>query len=116
MTLRTSLFAVYLLSFAGIAQAGAAFRIEVEDLAAGGKVEITEIKVEGSRMRTDSGGEDPTSVIFLGATDEMYVIDHAKKSYLLMDRKTMEAMANRMSEAMKQMEQALADVPPEQRE
>src|SRR3972149_3617041 len=116
MTLRTSLFAVYLLSFAGIAQAGAVFRIEVEDLAAGGKVEITEMKIEGNRMRTDSGGEDPTSMIFLGDTDEMYVIDHGEKTYLLVDRQTMEAMANQMNEAMKQMEQALANVPPEQRE
>ena len=116
MNLKTGLFAVYFLSVAGIVQAGAVFRIEVEDLSAGGQVEITEIKIDGNRMRTDSGGSNPTSMIFLGESDEMYIIDHTEKTYIVMDRETVEAMANRMSEAMQQMEAAMAQVPPEQRE
>ncbi|MGH9461470.1 MAG: hypothetical protein ACRD1X_09655 [Vicinamibacteria bacterium] len=116
MSLRTCVFALVLVGVAGIAQAGAVFRIEAEDLSAGGKVEITEIKIDGNRMRTDTHGEDPTSMIFLGETDEMYVIDHAEKTYILMDKKTIEALGARMSEAMQQMEAALAQVPPEQRE
>jgi len=116
MSLRTSLFALGLLSLAGIAQAGAIFRIEVEDVSAGGGVEITEIKIDGNRMRTDSQGDDPTSMIFLGESDEMYMIDHSEKSYIVMDRETVQALASKMNEAMKQMEAALAQVPPEQRE
>ena len=116
MNLRTSLFAICLLSLAGIAQAGAVFRIEVEDLSAGGQVEITEIKIDGNRMRTDSGGSNPTTMIFLGESDEMYMIDHTEKTYIVMDRETVEALANQMSEAMQQMEAAMAQVPPEQRE
>lgn len=116
MNLRRSVFAACVLSLAGIAQAGAIFRIEVEDLTAGGQVEITEIKVDGNRMRTDSGGDNASSMIFLGDTDEMYLIDHREKSYIVMDRETVEALANQMSQAMKQMEGALKDVPPEQRE
>ena len=116
MSLRTSLFAICLLSVAGIAQAGVVFRIEVEDLSAGGQVEITEIKIDSNRMRTDSGGSNPTSMIFLGESDEMYMIDHTEKTYIVMDRETIEAMASRMNEAMQQMEAAMANVPPEQRE
>ena len=117
MSLRIGLFAVYLLSIAGIAHAGGAvFRIEVEDIAAGGKVEITEMKVDGNRMRTDSRGKNAMTMIFLGATDEMYMIDHNDKSYIVMDRETVERLANQMGAAMKQMEEALKNVPPEQRE
>ena len=116
MNLKTSLFAVYLLSIAGIAQAGGAvFRIEVEDVASGGEVEVTEMKVDGNRMRTDSGGKNSMTMIFLGATDEMYIVDHKDKSYIVMDRETLERLANQMS-AMKQMEEAMKNVPPEQRE
>lgn len=116
MSLRTSLYAVSLLSMAGIAQAGTVFRIEVEDLSTGGQAEITEIKIDGNRMRTDTHGEDASTMIFLGETDEMYMIDHDEKTYMVMDRETVEALGRRMSEAMQQMEAALAQVPPEQRE
>lgn len=116
MSLRISLIAAVLLSFAGIVQAGVIFRVETEDLKAGGQVEITEMKVDGNRMRTDSGGKDSVTMIFLGDTDEMYVIDHKEKTYMVMDRETVERLGNQMSEAMKQMEEALKDVPPAQRE
>ncbi len=117
MSLRIGLVATYLLSIAGIAHAGGAvFRIEVEDIASGGEVEITEMKVDGNRMRTDSSGKNATTMIFLGATDEMYMIDHNDKSYIVMDRETFERLANQMSAAMKQMEEALKNVPPKQRE
>jgi hypothetical protein len=117
MILRMSLFAVYLLSIAGITHAGGAvFRIEVEDISGGGEVEVTEMKVDGNRMRTDSGGKDNVTMIFLGATDEMYIVNHDDKSYMVMDRETVENLANQMSAAMKQMEEALKNVPPEQRE
>ena len=116
MNLRTSLFFICLLGMAGTANAGVVFRIEVQDLSAGGQVEITEIKIDGNRMRTDSGGSNQTTMIFLGESDEMYMIDHTEKTYIVMDRETVEAMANRMSEAMQQMEAAMAQVPPEQRE
>jgi hypothetical protein len=89
--------------------------VENEDLKSGGQMEITEMKVDGNRMRADSGGKDSTTMIFLGDTDEMYVIDHKEKSYMVMDRETVESLGNQMSAAMKQMEEALKDVPPEQR-
>ena len=125
MNLRTGLLAICLLSTAGIAQAGAVYRIEVENFTEGnqffegGESYITVTKIEGDRMRSDNQGEDgkmATTMIFLGETDEMYMIDHKKKTYLVMDRETIEALGKQMSEAMQQMEAALAQVPPGQRE
>jgi len=125
MNLRTGLLAICLLSTAGIAQAGAVYRIEVENFTEGnqffegGESYITVTKIEGDRMRSDTQGEDgmmATTMIFLGETDEMYMIDHKKKTYLVMDRETIEALGKQMSEAMQQMEAALAQVPPGQRE
>ena len=124
MSLRTSLFALCLLSLAGMAHAGAIYRVTTEIFAEGNQFydapesSITVTKVEGNRMRSDTQdleGETKSSVIFLGETDEMYMIDHEKKSYIVMDRESVEAMANQMSEAMQKMQQAMAQIPPEQR-
>ena len=125
MNLRTALFATCLLSTAGIAQAGAIFRIEVENFSEdnqffeGGESYTTVTKVEGDRMKSDTLEEDgklASTVIFLGESDEMFMIDHKKKEYMVMDRESIEALAKQMNETMQQMEAALAQVPPGQRE
>lgn len=128
MNLRTSLLAICLLSMPGIegiARAGAVFRVTVENFAEdnaffeGGESYVTVTKVEGNRMRMDTQGEDGTlasTVLFLGETDEMYMIDHKKKTYMVMDREQIEALGEQLGQAMKQMEEALAQVPPAQRE
>lgn len=124
MSLRTSLFALCLLSVAGIAQAGAVYRIEVENYAEGNQFYdappsyIAVTKIEGNRMRTDTQGEDgklESTVLFFGETDEMYMVDHKKRTYIVMDRETIEALGQQLSQAMQQMQAALAQVPPEQR-
>lgn len=126
MNLRTSAFATCLtmLSIAGIAQAGAVFRVTVENFGEdnqffdAGESYVTVTKVEGNRMRMDTqdmDGKLASSVIFLGDTDEMHMIDHDKKTVMVMDRQTIEALGQQMSQVMQQMEEALAQVPPEQR-
>lgn len=127
MNLRTSLFAVCLLTMPtieGIAQTGAVFRVTVENYAEdnvffeGGESYVTVTKVEGDRMRMDTQGENgklASTVIFLGETDEMNMIDHKKKTYMVMDRERIEALGKQMGQVMQQMEEALAQVPPEQR-
>jgi hypothetical protein len=125
MRMRTGFLVICLLSIVGIAQAGAVFRVEVENFAEdnqffeGGDSFTTVTKVEGDRMRSDTQGEDgkmATTVIFLGETDEMYMVDHEKRNYLVMDRESIDALGNQMSEVMKQMEAAMEQVPPGQRE
>jgi len=125
MRMRTILSVICLLGIAGLAHAGAVFRVEVENFSEdnqffeGGESYTTVTRIEGDRMRTDTMGEDgkmATSVIFLGETDEMYMIDHKERTSLVMDRESIEALGKQMSEVMKQMEAALAQVPPGQRE
>ena len=44
-----------------------------------------------------------------------YIIDDADKSYIMFDKATMEQLAKKISEAMAQMKEQLAQLPPEQR-
>jgi hypothetical protein len=124
MSLRTSLFALCLLSLAEIAHAGAVFRVTTEIFAEGNQFfdapesTVAVAKVEGNRMRSDTQnmeGVTKTTVIFLGETDEMYMIDHEKKSYIVMDRESVEALAQQMGQVMQQMQEMMAGIPPEQR-
>jgi len=126
MNSRTSLLALYLTitSLAGIAQAGAIFRTTVENYAEDNaffdaqESYVTVTKVEGNRMRMDTQGTDgkvASTVLFLGDTDEMYMIDHDDKTYIVMDREQIEALGKQLNEAMQQMEEALKNVPEAQR-
>ncbi|MEZ5500835.1 MAG: hypothetical protein R3E77_15585 [Steroidobacteraceae bacterium] len=47
---------------------------------------------------------------------QIYIIDHVKKTYMHLDRKQLEAMGDRLGEMRKQMEAQLAKLPPEQRQ
>lgn len=109
---------------AGIAHAGAVFRTTVENFAEDNaffearESYVSVVKIEGNRMRMDTQsmeGELASTVIFLGETDEMYMIDHDEKEYIVMDREQVEALGQQLSQAMQQMQEALAQVPPEQR-
>jgi hypothetical protein len=126
LSLRKSVLAVCMMfPVAGLAQTGAVLRNTVENFAEDNQFfdaqesYVTVTKVTGDRMRTDQQSMDgrlTTSAIFLGETDQMYMIDHDKKTYMVMDKAQIDAMAQQMSAAMQQMQEALAQVPPEQRE
>ena len=45
----------------------------------------------------------------------MIILDHAQGSYMIIDQARMNAMASQVSQAMTQMQEALAAMPPEQR-
>lgn len=82
------------------------------------EITIGKIYIEGRKMRmqTDMSGKGDTStMIFRGDLDLIWIINEGKKSYIEMDKKTMDAMGQQMSLAMKQMEERMAQMPPEQR-
>ena len=54
-------------------------------------------------------------MIFHGDRNEMIILDHAQGNYMIIDQDRMNAMASQVSEAMSQMQEALAAMPPEQR-
>jgi hypothetical protein len=54
-------------------------------------------------------------MIFHGEQNEMIILDHAQGNYMVIDQERMNAMASQVSQAMTQMQEALAAMPPEQR-
>jgi hypothetical protein len=70
---------------------------------------------EPNRSRMDQGGASgDLSIIFRG--DDFVYLDHAQKHYMVMDEAMLEGIGSHISEAMKEMEEQLAALPPEQRE
>lgn len=54
-------------------------------------------------------------IIFHGDRNEMIILDHAQGNYMVIAQERMNAMASQVSQAMTQMQEALAAMPPEQR-
>lgn len=70
---------------------------------------------QSNMIRIDEvdGGDSNVSMIY--RNDEFMVLDHAKKSYMVMDQAMLDSVSTQVSDAMKQMEAQLANLPPEQR-
>ena len=76
------------------------------------------ISVEGELLRMDNEGADEGdmgTMVFNGTRNEMTAIDHASKQYFIIDEAALQGMASQMGDAMRQMQAALAELPPEQR-
>jgi hypothetical protein len=93
------------------ASAGVYVELVDHDLASG-KVELSQrMYVQNGQGRfVDSAGR--TTLIKNGT---MYVIDDSDKSYIAFDKATMDKLAVKLNEAMSQMQEQLAKLPPEQR-
>jgi len=80
------------------------------------KVTTDVIFLDANRLRIDSG--DGKSVMFLtdGGRNRMVMLDKAKNQYQEIDEETMKQMAQQMSGMMAQMQAAMKNMPPEQRE
>lgn len=75
------------------------------------------ISVEGEALRMDTNGlgGDSGTMLFNGAANEMTAVDHASRQYFVIDEAALQSMAGQMGAAMREMEAALAELPPEQR-
>ncbi len=76
------------------------------------------ISVDGELLRMDNEStveDDTGTMVFNGTRNEMTAIDHSSKQYFIIDETALQGMANQMGDAMRQMQAALADLPPEQR-
>jgi hypothetical protein len=79
----------------------------------------TTIAIEGTnlRMSVQGGGPDQTGeMIFRGDRREMTVLDHQRRTFMVMDEETVRSLGTQMAAAMEQMQEALANVPAAQRE
>lgn len=78
----------------------------------GDGAEIQAMLIGHGKVRSDS---DDTSVIFDAADGTMTVLDHGRRKYTRIGQAEIEQMSAALGTAMREMEQALANVPPEMR-
>jgi hypothetical protein len=105
--------------FAIEAQAGIYVETVKRDKSTGKEAPLERIQVQDGKGRfesapraTDSGLKS-TVTIFKDET--LYILDMQRKSYMVMDRATMERTANAMGQAMEKMRAQVAAMPPEKR-
>jgi hypothetical protein len=100
---------------ARVSAPGVVFKLEVRTT--GQPAATLTASIDGANLKMDipqpSGAG--AAVIFRGAQKEMVMIDHGRKSYVVMDQATMKDLAGQMSAAMKQVEAQMKNMPPEQR-
>lgn len=79
------------------------------------RTEMSQVSIDGRKMRVDQV-ERGSSFIFRGDQERLMDIDHSRKTYRFIDKQTMQGAGDQMSQMMKQMEEQLANMPPEQRQ
>lgn len=76
-------------------------------------------KVKDNNLRMDfygNGKKLEGSMIYRGDMKEIIMINHDDKTYLILDQAAMNALAKQLEQAMSQMEEAMKNMPPDQRE
>jgi len=99
--------------------AGVVFEIETTDHEQSPpKVETIQSYMEGKNIKIGIAAGSTSStgaMVYRGDRREMVVIDHDDKSYMVMDEEALQAIAGQISGAMAQVQEALKNVPEEQR-
>jgi hypothetical protein len=95
--------------------AGVRILMESTDLATN-KVSNQEMLIDSTRLRVNVDAN--TSVLFLtdGGRNRMVMLDKQKNEYREIDQQTMDQMGQQMQGAMAQMNEAMKNMPPQQRE
>ncbi|MFK7887912.1 MAG: DUF4412 domain-containing protein [Gammaproteobacteria bacterium] len=75
---------------------------------------VTVINIRDGKVAMTEGGK--TMGLYDAASGSFTQLDHSGKAFMVMDDKAMDAVDDKISDAMKEMEAQLADMPPEQRE
>lgn len=82
------------------------------------ETEINSMYIKGNKVKVETKeikGINSNIMIYRGDLNLVWNIDKSQKSYVEINKKTLDAMAEQMQQAMKKMEQAFAKMPPEQR-
>jgi hypothetical protein len=81
-----------------------------------GPAQTHQIQIEPKRMRMEAAvGPRSQVVIFDGTRDVMTILDEANKTYTEMTKADADALGEQVSSAMSQMQEAMKNMPPEQR-
>ena len=68
------------------------------------------------KMVPDTDGKDEPELIYQGSKARILIVDHNRKNFMSIDAEMMQEIADRMAGMQAQMEQALSQLPPEQRQ
>ena len=101
-----------LVALSSLAQAGVVMELVSRD-ASGQETDRAKIFAQEGMLRMNHGSDEDAAMIFLG--DRFLYVNHSEKSYIVMDEAMLEEVSAQVSEAMKEMEAELANMPPEQR-
>jgi hypothetical protein len=112
MTIRTLAVATTLALAVPATAAYADARIDFRATEGGGAA-MQSILIGQGKIRSDADAD--TNVVFDTVAGTMVVIDHDRREFTRIGKAELEQMGETMNQAMRQMEQALANVPPEMR-
>ena len=115
--MKKSLAAIFsILLLPTLAYGGVVMEMVTRDTA-GQETDRTRIYAQSKMIRMEQVVEDEAgpenTMIFLG--NEFLYVNHEDKSYIVMDESMVNDVSARISDAMKEMEAELANMPPEQR-
>ena len=75
-------------------------------------------KVKDDNLRMDffeNGKQPEGSMIYRGDKKEIIMINHNDKTYMILDQAAMDALAKQLEQVMSQMNEAMKNMPPDQR-
>jgi hypothetical protein len=79
------------------------------------RTDVSRLQIADGNVAMEVDAEATGTMIFRGSERTMIAIDHERRTYIEFDERTLEGLAAQMNAAMAQMEQMLANMPPEQR-
>lgn len=105
---------VALLTIPSLLLAGVQMEMVTTD-SSGEVIDRSKFYAQSAMLRVDEIASGDADVSMIYRNDEFLVLNHAEKSYIVMDQAMLDNVSSQVSEAMKQMEAQLANLPPEQR-
>ncbi len=110
---------LFSLAAAAVARADSVLEFQTTEFGGGEPIVGTvQISTSGSNTRLEIisvSSAEAGGMIYHGDEKQMVILDHAQEVYMVIDQQQMDAMASQVGEAMSQMQEALAAMPPEQR-
>lgn len=109
---------VHVLSFVSMsmlataAHAGTILEMVNRDLSAGGRESVSTIYAQDGRIRSES---QPGDSVMIFKDDTIHNVNNKDRSYTVLDRESMRKLSEQLNPLLKQMQEQLKNMPPEQR-
>lgn len=112
--LRLALLAGFGLGFGQMATANAANGVHISFVDDAGQP-ASQLYVSGHKVRVESGNTQEGGILYDAATHRMTILMPEKHAYLVLDKQSAAELGARVQDAQKQMQEQMANMPPQQR-